>query len=102
MGSGEHRWLFPLNCVIRLHRCFVTLLHSGENSRRARPDDDDQFRQQPRREVSWASNNETANGKACQVALKCRFQNANGHITEGGLDGRDLRRVTASLWKAQD
>lgn len=38
---------------------------------------------QPRGETEGLNNNETANGRACQVALKCHFQTVNGHITEG-------------------
>ena len=38
--------------------------------------------------------NETANGKACQEALKCHFPNVNLHITKGGLDGRYFRNIT--------
>ncbi len=74
MGYGEHMRILSQYCVISLHRCFVTVLHSGENSRQAQADDDGHFRHQPQSEVEGVNNNETANGKACQVALKCHFR----------------------------
>lgn len=74
MGCGEHTWILSQHRVISLHRCFVTLLHSGENRRQAQADDDGHFRHQPQSEVEGVNNNETATGKACQVALKCHFR----------------------------
>lgn len=44
-------------------------------------------RHQARGDVGGLNDNEEANWKACQVALKCHIENVNHHITEGGLDG---------------
>lgn len=54
--------------------------------------------------MEGVNNNETANWKACQVALKCHFQNVDHHMTEGGFDRCDDRDtvVTASLWWVQN
>lgn len=76
------------------------LLHSTKNSRQTLANDDGHFRHQPQGDVEGVNNNETANWKACQEALKCHFQNVDHHMTEGGLDRCDDHDTvdTASLW----
>lgn len=80
------------------------LLHSTKNSRQAQANDDGYFRHLPWGDVEGGggvNNNETANWTACQVALKCHFQNVDRHNTEGGLDrrdGHDTVVFTARLW----